>query len=290
MSGQKLLQVDRLVVRFGEFAAVNGVSFDIGQAETVGLVGESGSGKSTIGNAILGLARITSGSVVFDGRDVTRASFPERRKLSEHLQVVFQDPFSSLNPSRSIAQTLAEPLLVHKKLRERQARGRIDEMLERVGLKASDADKYPAAFSGGQRQRIAIARALMLKPKLVICDEPVSGLDLSTQAQVLNLFQDLQAEFGLALLFISHDLAVINYMSHRVLVLRAGEVMEIGTARQIRDHPTHPYTRLLVKAAPIPEPARQTASRLRRLQESGSPGPGSDRPEGGPGLVASHGN
>jgi ABC-type oligopeptide transport system ATPase subunit len=266
-----LLQISNLRVEFRQgfrrppFVAVKDVDLEIGPGETVGLVGESGSGKSTTGNAVLGLVRPTSGSILFDGRDITRASGRQRRAVSEHMQVVFQDPYSSLNPSRTIAQTLAEPLLVHRPdSSPAAARNRISEMLEKVGLNAADAAKYPAAFSGGQRQRIAIARALMLSPKLVICDEAVSALDLSTQAQVLNQLRDLQKDMGLALLFISHDLAVVRYMSHRIVVLRDGEVMETGTSHAIYSDPQHPYTRQLLDASPVPEPAKQAARRLQR--------------------------
>ncbi|MCE3555913.1 ATP-binding cassette domain-containing protein [Pseudonocardia sp. RS11V-5] len=269
-----LLSVDDLRVEFsrgfgkGRFAAVDGVSFEVHPGETVGLVGESGSGKSTTGNAVLGLVRPTGGTVTFDGQDITHLTGRPRRTLSAHLQVVFQDPYSSLNPSRTIAQTLAEPLLVHRDLKPVEIRRAVGEMLERVGLTPADANRHPAAFSGGQRQRIAIARALMLLPKLVICDEAVSALDLSTQAQVLNLLRDLQRDMDLALLFISHDLAVVRYMSHRIVVLQGGKVMEQGTAHQIYTAPEHQYTRKLLDASPVPEPAKQAARRLRREAEA----------------------
>ncbi|MFJ4208079.1 ATP-binding cassette domain-containing protein [Paenarthrobacter sp. NPDC089675] len=259
-----LLEVSGLRVTYPQgfrrpdFNAVNGVDLEIGEGETIGLVGESGSGKSTIGNAVLGLAPVSGGSIRFDGKDISKAKPRQRRLLSEHMQVVFQDPYGSLNPSRTIGQTLAEPLRVHRDLSPTATRSEVSAMLERVGLRDSDAQRYPAAFSGGQRQRIAVARALMVRPKLVVCDEAVSALDLSTQAQVLNLLKDLQAEMGMSILFISHDLAVVRYMSSRIVVLYRGEVMERGTTRDIYASPTHPYTQKLVAAAPIPDPDRRT--------------------------------
>jgi len=271
-NGRPLLVVQDLVVQFsrgvrrGVLTAVDHVSLEVREGETVGLVGESGSGKSTTGNAILGLVRPAGGRIEFDGKEITHASFKERRAVSEHLQVVFQDPYSSLNPSRTVAQTLAEPLLVHRKLSEKQCRKRIEESLERVRLDPRSADLYPASFSGGQRQRIAIARALMLEPKLVVCDEPVSGLDLSTQAQILNLLKDLQKEMGMAFLFVSHDLAVVRYMAHRIIVLKDGQIKESGDAHQIYTDPQNEYTRLLLESSPVPEPARQAARRLARVK------------------------
>jgi ABC-type glutathione transport system ATPase component len=258
-----LLQIKDLRVEFPRgfrkdpFVAVNDVTLDIGPGETVGLVGESGSGKSTIGNAILGLVTPKSGSIRFHDQEIVGASAHQRQALSEHIQVVFQDPYGSLNPSRTIAQTLAEPLLVHRNVSRSEVRRQIGDMLERVGLIESDAAKYPAAFSGGQRQRIAVARALMLRPQLVVCDEAVSALDLSTQAQVLNLLKDLQQDMGMSLLFISHDLAVVRYMSRRIVVLYHGTVVEEGLAQDIYDNPVEEYTRRLVAAAPVPDPERR---------------------------------
>lgn len=258
-----LLQVRDLVVQFPRgfrrdpLIAVDHVTFDVEAGETVGLVGESGSGKSTTGNAVLGLARVHSGSIAFDGREIANAKPRTRRELSEHMQVVFQDPYGSLNPSRTIGQTLAEPLLVHRDLSRAAVRREVGDMLERVGLRAGDMNRYPAAFSGGQRQRVAVARALMLKPRLVICDEAVSALDLSTQAQVLNLLKDLQAEMSLSMLFISHDLAVVRYMSSRIVVLYHGQIVEEGPAEQIYCHPVAEYTRQLVAAAPLPDASRR---------------------------------
>ena len=244
--------------------AVRNVSFDVNAGETVGLVGESGSGKSTISRAVLGLTPVTGGKILFDGRDITTASRSERRELSEYLSVVFQDPYSSLNPTRTIAQTLAEPLLVHRELERGTVNKQVGEALLRVGLGADAAARYPRNFSGGQRQRIAIARALILEPKLVICDEAVSALDLSIQAQVLNLLKDLQSELGLSYLFIAHDLSVVRFISHWIVVIYHGEVMESGRASTVYSAPKHPYTRALLDSIPAPDPKIQLARRTNR--------------------------
>jgi ABC-type glutathione transport system ATPase component len=266
-----LVDVRNLVVAYPRgrkqepFRAVDDVSFAIAKGETLGLVGESGSGKSTIGGAILGLAKLDSGSITFEGDDLAGMTARERRAISGHLQVVFQDPYSSLNPSRRIGQSLIEPLLVHSKLSATERTSAAEAMLERVGLSGRDLAKYPAAFSGGQRQRIAIARALMTRPRLVICDEPVSGLDLSAQAQVLNLLRDLQQEMDLSMLFISHDLAVVRYMSSRIAVLRNGRIVEQGSAEQVCGAPSDAYTQRLLAAAPVPDvEVQQQARRLRK--------------------------
>ncbi|WP_063774233.1 ABC transporter ATP-binding protein [Streptacidiphilus rugosus] len=241
--------------------AVDGVSLAIGHGETLGLVGESGSGKSTIGRAVLGLNPVRSGTIRFEGADITRAGARTRRELSARLQVVFQDPYSSLNPARTIGSTLAEPLLVHQRLTARQAGEKVADMLGRVGLPRETAHRYPAQFSGGQRQRIAIARALMPGPRLVICDEPVSALDLSVQAQVMNLLAELQEAMRLSYLFVAHDLPVVRHLSHRIVVLYRGQVMETGPSEELYEHPVHPYTRMLIAAVPEPDPARQRARR-----------------------------
>jgi peptide/nickel transport system ATP-binding protein len=251
--------------------AVDGVSLRIGAGETLGLVGESGSGKSTLGRAILGLTPVASGSVHFDDQEITRAGLRRRRALSARMQVVFQDPYSSLNPTRTIGQTLAEPLLVHRDLDRAETDAQVRAMLDRVGMPRDTADRYPGQFSGGQRQRIAIARALMLSPDLVICDEPVSALDLSIQAQVMNLLGELQRELGLSYLFIAHDLAVVRHLSHRIVVLYRGQVMESGPAAQVYDRPAHPYTRALLAAAPVPDPEQQHARRSARSATSLAP-------------------
>jgi oligopeptide/dipeptide ABC transporter ATP-binding protein len=244
--------------------AVDDVSFTVGERETVGLVGESGSGKTTIGRAILGLVPITDGAVRYAGNDITTANHRERRRLSRHIQVVFQDPYSSLNPTRTIGQTLAETLRGHDRIGRREVNDRVQTMLERVGLTRDAQYRYPAHFSGGQRQRIAIARALMVQPQLVVCDEPVSSLDLSVQAHVLNLLRTLQDDFGLSYLFIAHDLAVVRHLSQWTIVLYRGQIMEQGPAATIHKEPKHPYTHALHAAAPIPDPELQRARRASR--------------------------
>ncbi len=239
------------------------VSIDIRPGETVGLVGESGSGKTTLGRAVLGLAPVTAGSIVLDGRDITHATRAERRELSSEVQVVFQDPYSSLNPSMTIEQILAEPLTV-RDISKADARERVRALLVDVGLPADAATRRPREFSGGQRQRIAIARALALDPKLIVADEPVSALDLSTQARVLELFLDIQRRTNVAYLFISHDLAVVRHLSHRVAVMWNGEIVEWGECEQITGDPQHPYTKRLMMAAPVADPDRQAVHRAER--------------------------
>jgi oligopeptide/dipeptide ABC transporter ATP-binding protein len=272
MNTQPLLAVDHLRVEYpvrrrGHLRAVDDVGFAIGSRETVGLVGESGSGKSSIANAVLGFAPVSAGSITFDGEDIVGASRDRRRRLSASLQVVFQNPYSSLNPARTIGKTLSETLRPHG-TSKREVSERVASILERVGLEPAAAHRYPNQFSGGQRQRIAIARALIVSPRLVICDEPVSSLDLSVQAQVLNLLQSLQDELGLSYLFISHDLAVVRHISTRIVVLYRGRVMEAGPAAVVYDHPAHPYTRALLESAPIPDPNLQRARRTARLRSA----------------------
>lgn len=264
------LHVQDLVVRYGrgrkaaqQPAAVDGVSFHIDQGETLGLVGESGSGKSTIGKALIGLQPATAGTVELFGNDITSASLKQRASTASELRVVFQDPYSSLNPARTIGQTLAEPLSTMGVSGE-EARQRSIEALESVGLPSDSIDRYSAQFSGGQRQRVAIARALVCDPKVVVLDEPVSALDLSTQAQVLNLLADLRDERGLSYLFIAHDLGVVRFLSQRIAVLYRGQIMEMGDAEAIVRSPRHPYTVALNTAAPVPRPSEQGARRLQR--------------------------
>lgn len=275
VTAERLLEISELTVEFNRgrgrrpLLAVDGVSFCVAPGETVGVVGESGSGKTTIGRAVLGLTPIKAGRIHLGAREITRASYSERRRLSAELQVVFQDPYSSLNPTRTIAQTLGETLGVHESLPRAAVTERVLDMLERVGLPRDAAGRYPAHFSGGQRQRIAIARALMIKPRLVICDEPTSALDLSVQAQVLNLLRDLQDDLHLGYVFISHDLAVVRHVSHRIVVLYRGRIMEHGDARRVHEQPAHPYTHALLAAAPIPDPVRQRSRRTARVQSAG---------------------
>lgn len=268
MSASPLLQVHNLCVDFPQgrgkvFHALKGVSLGIHPGETVGLVGESGSGKTTLGRVVLGLTEATTGQVLFDGEDITHASRARRRTLGRDIQVVFQDPYGSLNPARTVGDTLAEPLLGDKTLSHADIAQRIAEVLQRVGMPTDTAQRYPGQFSGGQRQRIAIARAVIAKPRLIVCDEPVSALDLSVQAQVLNLLKELQQSMGLAMLFISHDLTVVRHVSHRTVVLYRGDIVEQGDAAQVHDQPQHPYTRALLAAAPVPDPLIQ---RERRAQ------------------------
>lgn len=265
--GAPLLEVTDLNVvyrgsgwRRPSFHALDDVSLDVQPGETVGLVGESGSGKTTLGRAVLGLAEISGGTVTFDGRDITHASRRTRRSLSRDIQVVFQDPYSSLNPAMSVATILAEPLTVQGMPRQ-AATARIAELLEQIGLEADAGRRFPREFSGGQRQRIAIARALALEPRLIVCDEPVSALDLSTQARILDLLIDIQVRTGVAYLFISHDLSVVRYISHRVAVMLKGKILEFGDGDDITSRPEHPYTQRLLLASPIPDPVRQADRR-----------------------------
>lgn len=251
---------------------LRGVSLDVHPAETVGLVGESGSGKTTLGRAILGLAPVSAGTVRFAGRDLTALSPRQRRAASQDIQAVFQDPYSSLSPAMTIEDILTEPLA---------ARGRpggadvVRALLDKVQLPADAGQRLAREFSGGQRQRIAIARALSLDPSLIVCDEPTSALDLSTQARVMELLIEIQERTGVAYLFISHDLAVVRAMSHRVAVMLNGELVEVGTAEQVADRPTHAYTRRLQLAAPVADPLvqRQRREARRAAAERGAPVP-----------------
>jgi peptide/nickel transport system ATP-binding protein len=248
--------------------ALRGVSLHVGRGETLAVVGESGSGKSTLGSAILGIHPSSSGTITFRGTDITNADRAARRQLGAHLQAVFQDPYSSLNPVRTIGQTLTEPLITHQQVSREDARQQVIAMLGQVGLPASAADQYPAEFSGGQRQRIAIARALMPGPSLIVCDEPVSSLDVSVQAQVLNLLTQLQAQTACSYLFISHNLTVVRHFSRRVLVLHRGMVLEEGTAAEVCDRPQHPYTQALLAAVAVPDPQLQARRRRASRQFS----------------------
>jgi ABC-type glutathione transport system ATPase component len=270
-AAQPILEVTDLVVDHGtgrrRKRAVDGVSFSIPAGSTMGLVGESGSGKTTTGMAILGMLPIASGRVLFEGRDISRMSRGERRALGAQRQVIFQDPYSSLDPSKTIGYTLAEPCRIvprEQRMSAAEITDRSAMLLQRVGLSEDAAHRYPAQFSGGQRQRIAIARSLMLSPRLIVCDEPVSALDLSVQAEVLNLLSELQRDLGLSLLFVSHDLSVVRHISHSIAVLQAGRIVELGKAEQVYERPREEYTRSLLAAAPVPDPAEQRARREER--------------------------
>ncbi|MFD1718048.1 ATP-binding cassette domain-containing protein [Georgenia deserti] len=265
-----LLEVEDLVVdypgkglRAEAFRALKGVSLDILPGETVGLVGESGSGKTTLGRAVLGLAPVTAGAITYDGRDISHLNRRDRRALSDEIQVVFQDPYSSLNPSMTIEQILTEPLTAGG-VASGEAKGRVRDLLDQVGLPSDARTRLPREFSGGQRQRIAIARALALEPRLIVCDEPVSALDLSTQKRVLDLLIDIQERTGVAYLFVTHDLAVVRHISHRVAVMYRGELVETGDGDQVTSRPQHPYTQRLFMAAPVPDPDRQSKRREQR--------------------------
>lgn len=238
------------------FQALHDVDFTVGQGETVGLVGESGSGKSTIGRAILGMAPVSAGSIEYSGRDITNLRRAARRSMAADVQVVFQDPYSSLSPSLTIGETLAEPLRALGVSRS-AARSRIAELLDLVQLPSDAVRRLPREFSGGQRQRVAIARALALEPKFIVCDEPVSALDLTTQANVLELFIEVQRRTGVSYLFITHDLDVVRVMSHRMAVLQQGRIVETGDTKRITEAPEHPYTQRLLLASPVADPTRQ---------------------------------
>ena len=241
------------------------MSLDIRPRETVGLVGESGSGKTTLGRAVLGLAPVTGGTIGFEGRDISHLSRSERRALSSDIGVVFQDPYTSLNPAMTIQQILTEPLTVANVSRA-EAGQRVKDLLDQVQLPGNAGGRLPREFSGGQRQRVAIARALALSPKLIVCDEPVSALDLSTQARVLELFLDIQERTGVAYLFISHDLDVVRHLSHRVAVMYQGEIVESGEGAQVTGDPQHPYTKRLFLASPVADPERQARRRAERKE------------------------
>jgi len=238
----------------GHVRAVDGVSFAIRRGETLGLVGESGCGKTTAGRSILRLIEPTSGSVTFDGREVTAMGRSDLQALRRDMQIIFQDPFSSLNPRMTVGTMIGEVLKVHK-LGNGNRKARIGELLDMVGLAQRHANHYPHEFSGGQRQRIGIARALAVSPRFIVADEPVSALDVSIQAQIINLLQDLQGELGLTYLFIAHDLSVVRHISTRVAVMYLGKIMEIADSRELYDNPLHPYTVALMSAVPIPDPA-----------------------------------
>jgi oligopeptide transport system ATP-binding protein len=267
----EILRVENLVMHFpvtrgilfrrriGTVKAVDGITFSIGKGETLGLVGESGSGKSTVARSILRLYEPTSGSVVFREQDVLSAGRKQMAAVRRDMQIVFQDPFSSLNPRMTVRTIVAEPLQIHGIFEQVGGSDYVNQLLERVGLSPEHAGRYPHEFSGGQRQRIGLARALALKPKLIICDEPVSALDVSVQAQIINLMEDLQDEYQLTYLFVAHDLSVVRHISDRVAVMYLGKLMEVAGRNELYERPMHPYTQALLSAVPIPDPRKERA-------------------------------
>ncbi len=280
---QVILKVDKLVKHFpiyrgvfqrqvGAVHAVDSISFDVRRGETFGLVGESGCGKTTAGRTIIQLYKPTSGHIYYNGTDLTTLKGGDMRRMRKSIQMIFQDPYASLNPRISIADTLSEPILIHGLARGAQARQRVDELLNIVQLNPGFANRFPHEFSGGQRQRIGIARALALNPELIICDEPISALDVSIQAQIINLLEDLQKQLGLTYLFIAHDLSVVRHISSRVAVMYLGIIAELATVKELYNNPLHPYTQALLSAVPVPNPIIEE-KRQRIILEGDVPSP-----------------
>ena len=277
-SADVLLKVDHLVKHFpimrgaifrkqvGAIRAVDDISFDIRRGETLGLVGESGCGKSTTGRAILQLYRPTSGHVWFEGTDLVTLKGEDLRKMRRRMQMIFQDPYASLNPRMTVGEIIGEPLLVHNLATHKEMDSKVEELLELVGLNPSYANRYPHEFSGGQRQRVGVARALSLNPTLIVCDEPISALDVSIQAQVVNLLEDLQEKFNLTYLFIAHDLSMVRHISTRVAVMYLGMVVELAAREVLYAQPLHPYTQALLSAVPIPDPLVEEKRKRQILQ------------------------